>query len=266
MHFNYLIKLVFVFILSVLFFIPMAGAEDMADVKAMMDAAGNQAINIPQIKKDKNAEDTAAIFNSREYQRKLQGQIDTLKSRLYPDQENPDQPPVSRKEKNQNNFLMPDERIYLFVSSSMPASTLKNYASDLDKLRDPNIVMVMRGFVNGIRFIKPTLEFIDNILIKDPNCNPATSQSTSQCDAYQANISIDPMVFSRYGIETVPAIVYARGVNETETGQGTTENTAADAYLVSGDMSLDYALEIIGQKTQSSQINNILNKLRRGFY
>jgi len=261
-HFNYLIKFIIILIWSVLFFIPMAGAEDMADVKAMMDAAGNQAINIPQIKKDKNAEDTAALFNSREYQRKLQGQINTLKSRLYPDQENPDRPPVSRKEKNQNNFLMPDERIYLFVSSSMPASTLKNYASDLDKLQDPNIIMVMRGFVNGIRLIKPTLEFIDGILIKDPNCNPANSQ----CDAYQANISIDPMVFSRYGIETVPAIVYARGVNETEAGQGTTENTAADAYLVSGDMSLDYALEVILKKSQSSQINNILNKLRRGFY
>ncbi|MFZ2631379.1 MAG: type-F conjugative transfer system pilin assembly protein TrbC [Desulfosalsimonadaceae bacterium] len=237
-------------------------AKDIADVKAMMDAAGSQTINIPQIKKNKNAEDTAAIFNSREYRRKLQGQIDTLKSRLHPDQENPDQPPVSRKDKNQNNFLMPDERIYLFVSSSMPASTLKNYASDLDKLRDPNIVMVMRGFVNGIRLIKPTLEFIDGILIKDPNCDPANSQ----CDAYQANITIDPVVFSRYGIETVPAIVYARGVNKTETGQGATDNIASDAFLVSGDMSLDYALELIGQKTQSSQINNILNKLRRGFY
>ena len=240
----------------------MAGAGDMADVKAMMDAAGNQTINIPQNKKDKTADDTAAVFNSREYQRKLQQQIDTLKSRLHPDQENQSQHPVSRKEKNQNNFLMRDERIYLFVSSSMPASTLKNYASDLDKLRDPNIVMVMRGFVNGIRFIKPTLEFIDNILLKDPGCDSATSQ----CAAYQANISIDPVVFSRFGIQTVPAIVYARGVNDTEAGQGTTENIAADAYLVSGDMSLDYALELIGQKTQSSQIDNILKKLRRGFY
>lgn len=60
--------------------------------------------------------------------------------------------------------------------------------------------------------------------------------------------------------------MYARGVKETEAGQGTSDNIAADAYLVSGDTSLDYALEVILKKTQSSQINNILNKLRRGFY
>jgi type-F conjugative transfer system pilin assembly protein TrbC len=247
---------------SVLSAIPMAGAGDMADVNAMMDAAGNQTINIPQNKKEKNAEETAEVFNSSEYQRKLQLQINALKPRLHPDQENQAQTPVSRNEKNQNHFLMPDERIFLFVSSSMPASTLKNFAADLDKLKDPNIFMVMRGFVDGVRLIKPTLKFIDSVLIKDPNCNPVTRK----CEAYQANINIDPALFSKYGVQSVPAIVYARGVNEIEAGQGTTENIAADAYLVSGDMSLDYALELIGQKTQSSQINNILKKLRRGFY
>jgi len=108
---------------SVLSAIPMAGAGDMADVNAMMDAAGNQTINIPQNKKDKNAEETADVFNSREYQRKLQVQINALKPQLYADPENQAQTPVSRNEKNQNHFLMPDERIFLFVSSSMPAST-----------------------------------------------------------------------------------------------------------------------------------------------
>ncbi|PIP38080.1 MAG: hypothetical protein COX19_14635 [Desulfobacterales bacterium CG23_combo_of_CG06-09_8_20_14_all_51_8] len=260
MRFKYLIKLVIMLIWSVLSAIPMAGAGDMADVNAMMDAAGNQTINIPQNKKDKNAEETAEIFNSREYQRKLQVQINALKPQLNPDPEN--QARVSRKKNHQNAYLMPDERIFLFVSSSMPAATLKNFAADLDKLKDPNIFMVMRGFVGGVRLIKPTLKFIDSILIKDPNCNPVTRK----CEAYQANINIDPALFSKYGVQTVPAIVYARGVNETEAGQGTTENIAADAYLVSGDISLDYALEVILKESKSSQIDNILKKLRRGFY
>ena len=238
----------------------MAGAGDMADVNALTEKAESQQIAVPKIKDDKNAKEIAEIFHSREYQRKLQLQINALKPQLNPDPENPVQ--VSRKEIHQNAFLMPDERIFLFVSSSMPAATLKNYAADLDKLKDPNIFMVMRGFVGGVRYIKPTLKFIDSVLIKDPNCDPVTRK----CDAYQANINIDPALFSKYGVQSVPAIVYARGVNEIEAGQGTTENIAADAYLVSGDMSLDYALELIGQKTQSSQINNILKKLRRGFY
>jgi len=258
-HFNYLIKLVIFLIGSVFLAIPMAGAGDMADVNVLMEQSQNQQITVPEIKGDKNAEETAEIFHSRQYQRKLQMQINALKPLLRPEQENPLQ--ISRKENNQNAFLMPDERIYLFVSSSMPLSTLKNYASDLDKLNDPNIIMVMRGFVDGLRFIKPTLAFIDSILIKDPNCDP----KRKKCDAYQASINIDPALFSTYCVQTVPAIVYARGVNEMEKeeGQGA---AALDAFMVTGDATFDYALEIITRESKSSQTENILKKLRRGFY
>lgn len=262
MHFNYLIKLIIFLIGGILLAIPMAGAGDMADINVLMEESQNQQISVPEIKGDKNAEETAKIFHSRQYQRKLQMQINALKFQLYPKQENPLQ--ISRKEKNQNAFLMPDERIYLFVSSSMPLSTLKNYASDLDKLNDPNIIMVMRGFVGGLRFIKPTLAFIDSILIKDPNCDP----KRKKCDAYQASINIDPTLFSTYGVQTVPAIVYARGVNEMEMekGQGATSGAALDAFMVTGDVTFDYALEMITRESKSSQTENILKKLRRGFY
>jgi len=247
---------------SVSIAIPMAGAGDMADVNMLMEQSQNQQITVPKIKDDKNAKETAKIFHSRQYQRKLQMQINALKPLLHAEQENPLQ--ISRKEKNKNAFLMPDERIYLFVSSSMPLSTLKNYASDLDKLNDPNIIMVMRGFVGGLRFIKPTLAFIDSILIKDPNCDP----KRKKCDAYQTSINIDPALFSTYGVQTVPAIVYARGVNEMEMeeGQGTTSGAALDAFMVTGDVTFDYALEMITKESKSSQTENILKKLRRGFY
>jgi type-F conjugative transfer system pilin assembly protein TrbC len=105
------------------------------------------------------------------------------------------------------------------------------------------------------------LAFIDSILIKDPNCDP----KRKKCDAYQASINIDPALFSTYGVQTVPAIVYARGISEMEMeeGQGA---AALDAFMVTGDVTFDYALEMITRESKSSQTENILKKLRRGFY
>lgn len=239
-------------------------AGDIADVNALLDAAGNQEMNIPEMEKNPAANKIAEKFHSPEYQKNLQDQIAALKSKLYPDAEASGPPPISRKDDHRNALLMPDERIYLFVSSSIPRSTLKTYAADLDKLKDENIVMVMRGFVDGVKYIKPTLDLISNVLKKDPACD----SSRNQCDAFQAGIHIDPVLFSRYDIQTVPAIVYARGVRESnlEAGQGRDENQAGDAFRVSGDVTLEYALEMILKETRSSQIETILKKLRRGFY
>ncbi len=247
-----------------LFINHMASAGDMSDVNALIDKAEKQQITVPQIKDNPNAKETVKVFSSKEYQKRLHEQINTLKSQLYPDPKSSNPTPISRKENHQNAFLMPDERIYLFVSSSMPISTLKTYAADLDKLKDPNIIMVMRGFVGGVQHMKPTLEFIDSVLTKDPNCDSLRKK----CDAYHIGINIDPLLFSRYDIRSVPAIMYARGISLTdpETNQDSKADTTLDAYMVSGDVSFEYALDVIEKKSKSSQIQNILKKLRRGFY
>lgn len=150
-------------------------------------------------------------------------------------------------------MLMPDEKIYLFISSSMPEITLRTYARDLDKLGDKNIVMVMQGFVGGIKYITPTLEFIQNILKKSPACD----SKSRVCDAFNAGVYIDPQAFARYGINGVPAVVYVRDENEEK---------FSEAYRVSGEVSLEYALERIEKESKSSQISHALKKLRKGFY
>jgi len=230
-------------------------ADEMADLNSLMDASENQQIDVSQITKDKTAEtiarQTAKIFNSQKFQKRLQAQTDALRTRLNPTDEGP--PSISWKEEGKNTFLMPNEKIYLFISSSMPGTTLRNYAQDLDKLRDKNIILVMRGFVGGIKYIKPTLEFIESIQKKSPSCDPGNSP----CDAFNAGIFIDPQAFDSYGITTVPAFVYVRN----EDGGNST-----DAYRVSGDVSFEYALEIIEKESKSSQVSNVLKKLRKGFY
>ena len=241
--------------LSVSLSVRAAIADDMQILHELMDTAQNQKIDIAETTKNKTAEkiaeQTAKTFNSQAFQKRLQTQIDTLRSQLNSTGEEP--PAISRKEEGRNTFLLPGEKIYLFISSSMPETFLRNYAQDLDKLGDENIVMVMQGFVGGIKYIKPTLEFVQNIRKKSPACDP----KTRPCEAFNAGIYIDPQAFARYGITTVPAIVYERDENE--------ENLK-DAYRVSGEVSLEYALERIEKKSKSSQISHALKKLRKGFY
>ncbi|OPL12116.1 MAG: hypothetical protein AVO38_03550 [delta proteobacterium ML8_D] len=241
--------------LSVSLSVRAAIADDMQILHELMDTAQNQQIDTTEITKNKTVEkiakQTAGTFHSRAFQKKLQKQIDALSNQLHPAGEEP--PAISLKEAGQNTFLMPDEKIYLFISSSMTETFLRNYAQDLDKLGDKNIVMVMQGFVGGIKYIKPTLEFIQNILKKSPSCDP----KTRPCDAFNAGIYIDPQAFVRYGINRVPAVVYARDENE--------ENFA-EAYRVSGEVSLEYALERIEKASTSCEISQVLKKLRRGFY
>jgi len=264
-HFRYFNKIgLLVGVAGFIFLISTAKAADISDINDLLNRADKEQIAVPDIKSNQNAKETARIFNSESYQIKLQEQINKLKNQLYPDSKLSNQIPISRNDNNQNAYLMADERIYLFVSSSMPMSILKSYAGDLDKLRDPNIIMVIRGFVNGVKYMKPTLEFISGIQTKDINCDPMHEK----CKAYQVNIFIDPMMFSQYAIQSVPAIVYARGVRLTDSqiDQNASQNTASEDYTVSGDVSFEYALDIIAKASASSQIDNILIKLRRGFY
>ena len=241
-------------------------ADELKNVQSLLERSKKEAehLAIPKIhnkETEKAAKDIAETYHSREYQARLREEARRLRIFLF-SKETKD---IETENPGQKSFLLPDERIYIFISSSIPISTLRNYAADLDKLSDPNIIMVMCGFVHGMHLIKPTIKFISNILVKDSNCNVFTTR----CDVYHLNIEIDPLLFARYRIEAVPAILYATGVNSIDPDQseGIKDNTSvADAYLVSGDVSLEYALEKIRKASKSSQIANILKELRRDFY
>jgi len=248
--------------------VPVSGG-DMKNVQGLLERANQQSRHmvVPQTKEheaEKAARETANIYHSRKYQARLHREITRLKAQVFPDSMGKGKG-ISTPKTAENTFLLPGERIYLFISSSIPVSTLRNYAADLDKLRDSHISMVMRGFVGGMHLIKPTIQFIEKILVKDPTCDA----SNQQCDVYHVSVNVDPLLYSRYGIRTAPAILYVRGVHSIDPGQseGIKGNTSvSDAYMVSGDVSLEYALDTIRKASKSSQIETILKTLRRGFY
>jgi len=232
-------------------------------------------ITVPKVDRNNQAANKAAriyapslwrIYYSKQYQEKISQEIQRLKKTMFADTLKKQGEPISTAQPGaQRNFLMPDERIYVFISSSMPLDTIRNYAADLDRLRDPNVTMVMRGFVNGIKRIRPTLKFLENVLVRDPDCD----FTSTRCDAFKATVNIDPLLFRRYNVTAVPAIVYVRGLRLVDAGlsEGIRDNASvAETYMVSGDVSLDYALDKIWSKSHSPQLEAVVKELRAGFY
>src|SRR6185369_10547786 len=167
-------------------------------------------------------------YRSDEFQGRVRSETERIKSevfgesyaRFYPDS-------VKGEGKGR---LAESERVYIFVSSSMPLQTVRNYVASVARLGDPRIVMVMRGFVGGMSRIQPTIRFVADALKKYPSCSPAEGE----CAMLPANLVVDPLLYRRYEIDRVPAVVFARGVKAGNPGlsEGDSKNTeVANSYI-----------------------------------
>lgn len=198
------------------------------------------------------------VYNSEEFQLKIQSEMERLKRDVFPGQvrdyneyysqiQNKNTASTRKEEPfygSKTIQLSPDERIYVFISSSVPVETLRNYARDIDRIGSPNIKMVMRGFVGGMKYIKPTMEYLSDILKKDRLCDFRAGQ---KCEVYGTSIYIDPLLFRAYNIKEVPAFVYVKGLKVMDPllSEGITDNvTSAQATVLYGDVSLEYAVEM----------------------
>ncbi len=214
------------------------------------------------------AREVDAYYRSDEFQSRLRAEYDRLQNDLLRAGGNAEESAGNYysdvAKLPQPGKLPADERIYIFISKSVPRETLRSYIQAVDRLRDPNVVVVLRGFVDGMKMFGPTLEFIRELLVKDPGCDV----SKSKCPTYVAEMRIDPLLFRRYGIDRVPAVTYARGVSvqDAQMSEGREENsTVRNFYTVYGDVSLEYALELFSRESGDS-LKGLCDALRSGFY
>ncbi|MEA3428593.1 MAG: type-F conjugative transfer system pilin assembly protein TrbC [Thermodesulfobacteriota bacterium] len=280
MHF----RLRFVWFISFLLFTSgFLFAEDFTadDINNALNRAKDyeSKISLPEIhspEAEKAAAQAAGRFRSSECQKRIQAETERLKAgrfaKVLQDYQQ------LKENMSKVKMGMPiDERIYIFISSSMPAATLRNYAAALDKINDPNISMVLRGFVNGMKLFKPTLDFIHNIITPARSClavaggkDASCDLSNKKCSAYNAAINIDPMLFSKHQITAVPAITYVQGVNMVDAtmSEGKTDNLTGsqESYTVYGDVLLEYAFEQIRKETKAEGITKVLRRLQGGYY
>ncbi len=229
------------------------------DVNALLEQSEEieNSLVLPQNHSGKEAKEKAEaltrFFSSEGYQKRLREETARLKREvLNLPLEGSSKPEASGSGKG--NFLSDSERIYLFISSAMPTRTLRNYAADLDRLGDRNISMVMRGFIGGMRHVKPTLGFVSTVIVRDPACRV----KEQQCPANRINLQIDPLLFRKYKITRVPALVYVPSFFPQDQQASEGLNDTLPHYTLYGDASLEYLIETLYRDTQRESLKKIL--------
>lgn len=144
--------------------------------------------------------------------------------------------------------LAEDERVYIFVSSSLPVETVRNYVKqaceifDIQDL-DSRVFFVLRGGVGGLTRITPTVDWVLSVISKDER-----GCVDENCEVFPVNFIIDPFLYSKYGISKVPAVVYVKGLFGQELGlvsEGSNTIKIGKAFVRYGDVSLYRHLEKI---------------------
>jgi len=202
------------------------------------------------------------VYRSEEFQKKVGQETERIKKEIFHGLNDyyRDVPDGAKTHAR----LSSNERIYLFISSSVPKQTLRNYMARIANIEDPNMIVVMRGFIDGMKYVRPTLEFTHEIIKKNPSC-----ELPKECALYGVNFEIDPLLFRRYGIDKVPAVVYVSNIGLEDPGvsEGLEDNARIlDFDVYYGDVSLDYALERINEKAKSVSLKAVIDEVREGVY
>lgn len=242
---------------------------NLKDIEDYMDKVEGykQGLEIPEnIHKkqgQEEAEKLSKYFYSEEYQKKLRDESAGLKREMFNEALKgyySDAKPLDI-----SGNLGFNQRIYIFISSSIPIETIRNYVRDVDKIGDRNIVFIMRGFIDGMKYIKPTMNFIAKTILKDTDCN----LMREECETYNVSFEIDPLLFKRYQISSVPAFVYVEHIDvmDIDMSEGEKENvSASNYYTVYGDASLEHIFDVLLKATKSPSIEGLLLTLKKGFY
>jgi type-F conjugative transfer system pilin assembly protein TrbC len=233
-------------------------ADDTTDtLNKAIDSSKKTTVTLPKTDPDqvKKAQESAEYLKSEAFIKRFNEEKKKLSAAFEPKTDTPLTKAV----------LSGTERLYIFISSSVPKETLRSFIKDVNDLKEPNIILVLRGFVGGMKKVRPTLNFISDLLKKDPSCEgPA-----GPCPYYLANIDIDPLAYRYFNITRVPAIAYAENVSMVNSEQsiGTPQNLKSKprSNVYYGDMPLSYTLAKLSREFKN--LKPLSTKLeKRGFY
>lgn len=153
-----------------------------------------------------------------------------------------------------DELYVAEDRLVIFVSSSMPITTLRNYARDLD---DINGLMVMRGMIGGMKTMGPTLSHIAKVLRVDPNC------TGGNCAMRTTNFVIDPVLFRENGISQVPAAVFIEDMPlEPYCERFEDDSIPPKArYVVYGDVSAKHMAGQLFRMSKSKPLERLIKEM-----
>jgi len=168
---------------------------------------------------------------------------------------------VIKGEVSQNNFLTDKQKIYVVISSSMPKGTIQNYFKTIQPVRT-DIIFVTRGFIGDIKYIKPTLKWMKEILTK-PECR---EKDPKKC-MYRVNLEINPKVTQHFNITEVPAVIFVKNYNGfLDKYTPVPKKSNEEAYIAYGDANIIYVLEKINREAKDRNLAKLIKAMRGGFY
>ncbi len=192
-------------------------------------------------------------FQSREFQEKLAKYREEIHSLFDDLQKEKDTLYSDLKTKES---LPENSRIYIFISSSVPQETVRNYVKQGSVIDHEKVILVLRGGIkSGLKELTPTIKWSFEVLRKDPSC-------VGECEMYPLQIIIDPFLFKKYKINTVPSIVYVPNINKADFGNSEGLSELESEYYISyGDVSLKYHLYKINKYTKDTLLKHIIERL-----
>lgn len=144
---------------------------------------------------------------------------------------------IAQRYERSEKQIQAGERVYVFATLDMPKTTLIKLAEDVAKLDG---ALVLRGFYDGS--LKKTYSRIGELGLKT------------------GNIQINPEAFKKYKIDKAPTFVLAKkiGMYESLDLDGC---VIPEQYIkISGDVSLDFALEKMQAMTDDDTEKGMLEK------
>lgn len=139
----------------------------------------------------------------------------------------------------------------LFVSSSMPVTTLRTYAGQLERVGG---VLAFRGMPGGLTKVAPMAKLSAEILRHDPGCEgPA-------CAMRNVQLIVDPIIFRQHGIGRVPALAMIPG-DPTAPYCEREEESPRSRHIVSGDAALSGLLEEYARLGGKEEVRDAQSRL-----
>ncbi len=121
-------------------------------------------------------------------------------------------------------------KVLIFVSFAMPVSTLERL---VDQAARAGAMLVLRGLVNGS--IRDTVTRMQALI-----------------GSRRVAVQIDPEAFDRYAITRTPTFVLVMDADGAEACASRVCTSSYQSAKVAGDVTLDYAMRHLNQRSQSS--------------
>lgn len=187
----------------------------------------------------KAAQNSHADFRKPEFQQKIADELNRQADLFIPESRRNKQ-----KEQEAKGILAETEKVYLFLSSSIPEASFQGYMLYLERV--PEIVPVMKGMVGGLgkENKEERAQWWSKVLKKDTTCEKTPEEP---CELIKPAIWIKPALFKQYSITEVPALIYDRG---------------DEIFQIQGDVGLVTLLEKVNLEAKSAGLTAFITKIR----